>query len=352
MAAQTTATSENKKKIWSVNFRPKVGQSVSYLGNQWLSISGINSEPTLSNDDDWILVKESNNNEFLKLTDALTTVTNTNKLITDEDYKGLIFISQWNATTNTPTLTNSNPSKFREAYINLSASTRFGIAWEKGDYLVYDFDGNIFKEDNPLLNIVSTVGFSNDYDDLDSKPDLSVLNPLIAHLEFDNTDKTVWNNGKGDVNENTSFGENALQSNTTGNNNTANGKGALRSNTTGRDNTAHGFDAGRYIFNNIPNLNSIESIFIGKETRAKEANGVNEIVIGSEALGEGSNTAVIGNNNIENTYIKGNLKSEGFHTFLDSFATDGTGVSSESMFKGNDGNLYYKSSLGAVTKLN
>jgi hypothetical protein len=188
MAAQTTATSENKKKIWSVNFRPKVGQSVSYLGNQWLSISGINSEPTLSNDDDWILVKESNNesnnNEFLKLTDALTTVTNTNKLITDEDYKGLIFISQWNATTNTPTLTNSNPSKFREAYINLSASTRFGIAWEKGDYLVYDFDGNIFKEDNPLLNIVSKVGFSNDYDDLDNLPTIKRTKKPISTATY------------------------------------------------------------------------------------------------------------------------------------------------------------------------
>ena len=59
MASQTTSTSENKKVIWSVNFRPKVGQSVSHSGNQWLSLSGVNTEPTLSNDDDWLLVLQS-----------------------------------------------------------------------------------------------------------------------------------------------------------------------------------------------------------------------------------------------------------------------------------------------------
>jgi hypothetical protein len=58
MASQTTSTSENKKVIWSVNLRPKVGQSVSHSGNQWLSLSGVNTEPSLSNDDDWIIAKE------------------------------------------------------------------------------------------------------------------------------------------------------------------------------------------------------------------------------------------------------------------------------------------------------
>jgi len=58
MASQTTSTSENKKVIWSVNLRPKVGQSVIHSGNQWLSLSGVNTEPSLSNDDDWIIAKE------------------------------------------------------------------------------------------------------------------------------------------------------------------------------------------------------------------------------------------------------------------------------------------------------
>jgi hypothetical protein len=69
---------------------------------------------------------------------------------------------------------------------------------------------------------------------------LNLKNPLISHLEFNNTDLTVWNNGKGNISSNTSFGDGALRSNTTGSNNNANGLDALRSNTTGSTNTASG----------------------------------------------------------------------------------------------------------------
>jgi hypothetical protein len=67
--------------------------------------------------------------------------------------------------------------------------------------------------------------------------------PLIAHLEFNNTNKTVWNNGNGNITSNTSFGMSALISNTTGNENTAFGMLALAYNTTGGDNTAFGWTA-------------------------------------------------------------------------------------------------------------
>jgi len=56
MASQTTSIAENKKKIWSADLRPKVGQSVTHLGRQWVSLSGVNSEPTLSNTNDWLLI--------------------------------------------------------------------------------------------------------------------------------------------------------------------------------------------------------------------------------------------------------------------------------------------------------
>ena len=56
MASQTTSIAENKKKIWSADLRPKVGQSVTHLGRQWVSLSGVNSEPTLSNINDWLLI--------------------------------------------------------------------------------------------------------------------------------------------------------------------------------------------------------------------------------------------------------------------------------------------------------
>ena len=56
MASQTTSIAENKKKIWSADLRPKVGQSVTHLGRQWVSLSGVNSEPTLTNINDWLLI--------------------------------------------------------------------------------------------------------------------------------------------------------------------------------------------------------------------------------------------------------------------------------------------------------
>ena len=58
MASQITSNTENKKVLWSVNLRPKVGQSVTYLGNEWISLSGINSEPSLTNSDDWLLISQ------------------------------------------------------------------------------------------------------------------------------------------------------------------------------------------------------------------------------------------------------------------------------------------------------
>ena len=123
-------------------------------------------------------------NEVLRTSDALTTVTENNKLITVEDYGGLIYISQWNAETNTPTLSDSDATKFRDAYISLNAFTRFGIDWEKGDYLVYDINGDIFREENPLKNIVSTVGFSNDYDDLDNLPTIKRTKKPISTATY------------------------------------------------------------------------------------------------------------------------------------------------------------------------
>jgi len=96
-----------------------------------------------------------------------------NKDYVDSVNNSISYISQWNPTTNTPTLTDDSVSEARNAYICTTVFTRFGIDWEKGDYLVYDVNGNIFKEDNPLLGI-----YSNDYNDLDNKP--SIKEKLIT----------------------------------------------------------------------------------------------------------------------------------------------------------------------------
>jgi len=141
----------------------------------------------------------------------------------------------------------------------------------------------------------------------------------------------VFNNGGGGVSGNVAFGEGALLGNTTGNNNTAIGgltlasitttggntaigrlslfsatgtnntsvgSSAFQNLTTGNNNVAFGQNSGRYIADGVTNntLCSL-SVFIGQNTKALANNQTNQIVIGHDGRGLGSNTAVIGNTN-------------------------------------------------------
>jgi hypothetical protein len=113
------------------------------------------------------------------------------------------------------------------------------------------------------------------------------------------------NNATG--NSNTAVGEFALLS-TTSFSNTAIGNYALIHNTTGADNSALGSGAGRYLSDGTTNNEtSTDSIFIGAGTRASSAGNINQIVIGTDAIGNGSNTVTLGNNSIVTTFLKGNV---------------------------------------------
>lgn len=158
-------------------------------------------------------------------------------------------------------------------------------------------------------------------------------------LEYNSTDKTIWNNGKSNISSNTSFGDLALIANTTGNNNASNGYGSLYSNTTGvsnsafgfysifsnttgsnntatgaqslfqtsgSDNTASGSSAGRY-FGSGTSLNDVSnnSVFIGSHSRASASGETNQIVIGYNAIGSGSNSVTLGNTSVTKTILRG-----------------------------------------------
>jgi hypothetical protein len=117
--------------------------------------------------------------------------------------------------------------------------------------------------------------------------------------------QALYNNTTGT--NNTANGMHALYNNTTGAHNTANGRGALYFNTTGANNTAMGTDAGRST-NAFGSLTAVSNgVFLGYDTRALAVNDVNTIVIGSEARGLGSNTAVLGNSSITATRLQGQV---------------------------------------------
>jgi hypothetical protein len=101
---------------------------------------------------------------------------------------------------------------------------------------------------------------------------------------------------------NTAIGTYSLNSNTTGSVNTAIGCNSLRYITSGINNVAIGYNAGVLLENNS-NLTTVNnSTYIGANTRAKVNNTGNENVVGYNAIGNGSNTFTIGNNEITNWY--------------------------------------------------
>jgi hypothetical protein len=107
---------------------------------------------------------------------------------------------------------------------------------------------------------------------------------------------------------NSFFGVSAGQSNTTGSSNSCVGVLAGFNNTTGSNNTFLGYNAGRYITGGATsNTISNNSIFLGYDTRAAADNETNQIVIGYQETGLGSNTTIIGNASTVTTALRGNL---------------------------------------------
>jgi hypothetical protein len=107
---------------------------------------------------------------------------------------------------------------------------------------------------------------------------------------------------------NSALGVNALVFNTTGTTNSAFGTSALFGNTTGSNNSAIGVSAGHYIADGTTvNSTGGNSVFIGTSTKALANAQTNQIVIGYDAIGLGSNSAVLGNSSITTTALRGNV---------------------------------------------
>jgi hypothetical protein len=107
---------------------------------------------------------------------------------------------------------------------------------------------------------------------------------------------------------NTAIGAQALLNHTSGNSNTAVGSGALSNATSGAQNTVIGTNAGRLIADGTTsNTVTSNSVYLGVNTKALASGQTNQIVIGFDAIGLGSNTAVLGNDSIETTALKGDV---------------------------------------------
>ena len=143
--------------------------------------------------------------------------------------------------------------------------------------------------------------------------DLTLTGKLVLGDALDNN---FIGEGSGRVNttgdKNVALGYQSLYYSTTGANNVASGYQSLHFNTTGSLNIGIGYRAGSFITGGSSfNEASSNSIFIGSDTKANADGQTNQIVIGTDAIGAGSNTVTLGNDNITNTYLKGDVTVAG-----------------------------------------
>jgi methylglyoxal synthase len=126
---------------------------------------------------------------------------------------------------------------------------------------------------------------------------------------------------------NTAIGVQAQETNLTGNQNTAIGVAAIDRNTNGGNNVALGAFAGRYIGDGQTyNTEINNSVLIGSESKPLYNSSSNEIVIGYNAIGNGSNTIQLGNSNITNVNTSGGLTANASisNEITDNFTIDPT----------------------------
>lgn len=82
---------------------------------------------------------------------------------------------------------------------------------------------------------------------------------------------------------------------------------------TGNTNSQYGNNAGVFLADGVtPKVGGSNCVYLGSNARALANNTNNEIVIGASAIGNGSNTVTIGDNNITRTILRGNVEANTF----------------------------------------
>ena len=156
------------------------------------------------------------------------------------------------------------------------------------------------------------IGYRAGYDITDNSGNIAIGYESLRFNDVGTYNVAIGDtalNGNRSGNFNVGIGNDALVSNTTGLRNTGIGADSLSQNQTGSDNVALGYNAGLNVESGNGGLNGTanDSIFIGKGTKASVTNGTNEVVIGTDAIGNGSNTITLGNTGHTDTYLFGTV---------------------------------------------
>lgn len=147
--------------------------------------------------------------------------------------------------------------------------------------------------------------------------------------------------------QNFGIGTNSLFNNKDGSYNVAIGVNSFLNKKNGSFNIAIGYQAGSYKTRDAyPLENCNDSIYIGKYTRSGAAytNVTNEIVIGNNAIGGGSNTTTIGNASTTMTIINGSIKCIGSYNLSTSQAANLT-IDSDGLIRRSVSSKKYKTQI-------
>ena len=186
---------------------------------------------------------------------------------------------------------------YKSLHFNLIGLQNIGI----GDFSLFNNTGSSNTavgfsalKSNTSGNDNSAIGFN------------SLLNNTTGTRNTAQGFEVLYSNTTGGYN--VAIGYKSIYNNTSGTFNVANGYLSLYANTTGSNNVAVGYQAGRFITDgSTANTTGDYNVFLGTDTKALADNDQNEIVIGYNATGLGSNSAVLGNDSITKTVLKGNV---------------------------------------------
>jgi len=215
--------------------------------------------------------------------------------------------SMWTSVSSGGTVTGSGTSNYLTFWDGTNSVTgSSGLQWQGDSLLVINghvhqtglgkstfFGYESGKNDDHTNNYNSGFGYQSLYDNT-----TGYRNSAFGYY-------ALWKNITGY--DNSAFGHHSLYNNTTGYENSAFGNSSLYNNTTGHYNSAFGYLAGTYITGYLQNRTSINSVYLGAKTIAFADGDTNEIVIGCDATGVGSNSVMLGNSNITKTILRGSI---------------------------------------------
>jgi hypothetical protein len=186
-----------------------------------------------------------------------------------------------------------------------------------------------------------------------------------AWLESNSTDLTIWNNGKNNVATNTSYGEQALSSITTGPLNSAFGRESLRNVTSGQGNTG----SGAYtlaanttgVFNTAVGSIALQSnttgsgnTAVGQQSLSSNTIGSGNVAVGADSLQlltTGNENVAVGNQALNQTISGNNNTAIGVQALRANNNGNNTGIGYRALYNSqSDNNVAIGSNAaGALT---